>query len=67
MHADLCDVCGCRGAGGFRGDGLGAQQHPGVCVTISVDLLIRKDILISQTTLIMFCPQDGVQTIATVD
>lgn len=42
MNPDLCDVCGCRGAGGFRGDGLCAQQHPGVHVTISVNLLMRK-------------------------
>lgn len=42
MNPDLCDVCGCRGAGGFRGDGLSTQQHPGVDVTVSVDLLIRK-------------------------
>lgn len=42
MNSDLCDMCGCCGAGGFRGDGLSAQQHPGVCVTVSVDLLISK-------------------------
>lgn len=42
MTPDLCDVCGCCGTGGFRGDGLSTQQHPGVCVTISVDLLTKK-------------------------
>ncbi len=42
MNSDLCDVCGCRGAGGFRGDGLSTQQHPGVEVAVGVDLLISK-------------------------
>lgn len=42
MNPDLCDVCGCRGAGGFRGDGLSTQQHPGVYVTVSVDLLKKN-------------------------
>lgn len=42
MNSDLCDVCGCGGAGGFRGDGLSAQQHPGVDVTVSVNLKKQK-------------------------
>lgn len=42
MNSDLCDVCGRGGAGGFRGDGLSAQQHSGVNVTISVNLQKRK-------------------------
>lgn len=42
MNSDLCDVCGRGGAGGFRGDGLSAQQHPGVNVTISVNLKKQK-------------------------
>lgn len=35
----LCDVCSCCGAGGFWGDGLSTQQHAGVQVTISVNLM----------------------------
>lgn len=42
MNSDLCDVCGCRGAGGFRGDGLSTQQHPGVYVAVSVNLFRSK-------------------------
>lgn len=42
MNSDLCDVCGCCGAGGFRGDGLGTQQHTRIQVTISVNLLKQK-------------------------
>lgn len=37
--SDLSDVCGCCGAGGFRGDGLSTEQHARVQVTVSVDLL----------------------------
>lgn len=35
-------MCGSCGAGGFRGDGLSTQQHPGVYVTVSVDLVIKE-------------------------
>lgn len=35
---NLGDVRGCRGAAGLRGDGVGAQQHPGVHVTVGVTL-----------------------------
>lgn len=43
MNSDLCDVCGCRGAGGFRGDGLSAQQRPRVRVTISFPLVDKQN------------------------
>lgn len=40
---DLCDVCGCGGAGSFWGDGLSAQEHTRVKVTISVSLYKSKN------------------------
>lgn len=41
MKSDLRDVRSGGGAGGFRGDRLGAQQHAGVCVAIHVALLTK--------------------------
>lgn len=35
---DLCDVCGCGGAGSFWSDGLSTQEDARVKVTISVNL-----------------------------
>lgn len=39
---DLCDVCGCGGAGSFWSDGLSAQEYTRVKVAISVNLYKNK-------------------------
>lgn len=65
MNSDLCDVCGRGGAGGFRGDGLSAQQHPGVNVTISVNL--KKQKRLHFETAFYICAPDNVNLLTTKD